>query len=58
MKRDRSPEKTGRSWALPAAGRDPAARGKCPLMMKDNRRLGPIDLYENLNLSCNYNRDV
>ncbi len=46
VKRGRSPEKTGRSWALPAAGRGPAARGMCPLMMKDNRILGPISLCE------------
>ena len=39
VKRDRSPEKTGRSWALPAAGRDPAARGMCPLMIVDKQNI-------------------
>ena len=27
---DQSPEKTAQSWARPAGGRDPAARGTCP----------------------------
>lgn len=30
MKQDRSPEKTGQSWALLAVGRDPEVRGMCP----------------------------
>lgn len=37
VKPDRSPARTERSWARPAAGRDPAARGTCPLVMEGNR---------------------
>lgn len=39
VKPDRSPVRTERSWARPAVGRDPAARGTCPLVMEANRKI-------------------
>lgn len=39
MKPGQSPGRTGQSWALPAVGRVPAARGTCPFQRERRQRI-------------------